>query len=219
MNDSLLPIILLSLQVSALATLFGTMLGIPIGSIIGLYAFPGRNVAMAFLYTLMGFPTVLIGVIVYLILSRYGPLGDLQLLFTPAAMVIAQTLLTTPVIAGLTMSAVYMKEKSLAETAQSLGATCLQTIAVIIRESKKGIWTGIATAFGRAISEVGAVMLVGGNIEGSTRVMTTAIILETRQGNMTNALILGLLLLLISFVSQVFLMIGMIAAFQKHKAG
>lgn len=219
MNDSLLPIIILSLQVSALATLFGTLLGIPIGSFIGLYSFPGRNVTMAFLYTLMGFPTVLIGVIVYLILSRYGPLGGLELLFTPTAMVFAQTLLTTPIIAGLTMSAVYMKDKSLTETAQSLGATRIQTIAVIIRESKKGIWTGIATAFGRAISEVGAVMLVGGNIEGSTRVMTTAIILETRQGNITNALILGLVLLLISFVSQVFLMIGMMTAFQNHKAG
>lgn len=219
MNDSLLPIILLSLQVSSLATLFGTILGIPIGSVIGMFTFPGRNLTMAFLYTLMGFPTVLIGVIVYLLLSRYGPLGNLELLFTPSAMVIAQTLLTTPVIAGLTMSAVYMKEKSLAETAQSLGATRIQTVAIIIRESKKGIWTGIATAFGRAISEVGAVMLVGGNIQGSTRVMTTAIILETRQGNMTNALVLGLVLLLITFISEVFLMIGMIAAFQKNKAG
>ncbi|GAB7388302.1 ABC transporter permease [Bacillaceae bacterium] len=216
MEENLIQIIILSLQTSSLAVLFGTLIGLPIGAAIGLFAFPGRNIVMALIYTLMGTPTVLIGVFVYLLLSRHGPLGELRLLFTPSAIVIAQTFLTAPVILGLTMSAVYRIDKNVVETLQSLGATRRQSVIVILKEAKKGIWTGIATAFGRAISEVGAVMLVGGNIEGHTRVMTTAIILETRQGNIQSALILGFFLLLVSFVVQTILMLGMLNVFHKR---
>lgn len=219
MSESLSDIIFLSLQVSITAVAIGMLIGIPIGVVMGLFSFPGRQVLMAVIYTLTGFPTVLIGVIVYLLLSRYGPLGPLELLFTPTAMIIAQVVLTTPIIAALTMSSVFEKEKTLAETLQSLGANTWQMIGVIIAESRKGIWTGIATAFGRAISEVGAVMLVGGNIEGSTRVMTTAIILETRKGNLDDALFLGLVLLLLSFVVNVFLMLGMLKTYRKSGNG
>jgi tungstate transport system permease protein len=215
MKDDLIHIIFLSLFVSSLAVIIGILFGIPIGALIGLFSFTGRRFLIAVIYTWMGFPTVLIGVLVYLLLSRHGILGDLGWLFTPKAMVMAQSFLTTPIIMGLTMSAVYSKEKVLTETAQSLGATKVQMTFVLIKEARKGIWIGIATAFGRAISEVGAVMLVGGNIEGSTRVLTTAIILETRQGNLDAALLLGLVLLLVSFIVQVFLMMGMMEMYQR----
>jgi tungstate transport system permease protein len=214
-KEDLIQIIFLSLSVSSLAVIIGMVLGIPIGALIGLFSFPGRRFLIAVIYTLMGFPTVLIGVLVYMMLSRHGILGDFTWLFTPKAMVMAQSFLTTPIIMGLTMSAVYSKEKVLTETAQSLGATRWQMILVLLREAKKGIWIGVATAFGRAISEVGAVMLVGGNIEGSTRVLTTAIILETRKGNLDAALVLGFVLLLISFIVQAFLMMGMMELYQR----
>lgn len=216
-KEDLIQVIFLSLSVSSLAVFIGMVLGIPIGALVGLFSFPGRRFLIAFIYTLMGFPTVLIGVLVYLMLSRHGILGDFTWLFTPKAMVMAQSFLTTPIITGLTMSAVYSKEKVLTETAQSLGATKWQMIFVLLREARKGIWIGIATAFGRAISEVGAVMLVGGNIEGSTRVLTTAIILETRKGNLDAALVFGFVLLLVSFLVQVFLMMGMMELYQRGR--
>ncbi|MFM1651821.1 ABC transporter permease [Brevibacillus sp. B_LB10_24] len=205
-----LEIIWLSLQVTTSAVFFGALIGIPAGALLGLYAFPGRRLAVTIVYTLMGLPPVLIGVIVYLLLSKHGPLGSLQLLFTPEAMVIAQFVLVTPILAGLTMSAVQAKERTYSETAKSLGATPVQLVWTIVKESRKGIWAGIAAAYGRAISEVGAVMLVGGNIEHHTRVMTTAIILETRMGHYETGLYLGLVLLLISFVFNSFLMMGVL---------
>lgn len=209
-NPDVIEIIILSLQVSTSALLVGTLIGIPIGTLLGLFSFPGRQMIIALIYTLMGFPPVLVGVIVYLLLSREGVLGEWELLFTPQAMMIAQVILVTPIITGLTLSAIYSKEKVFAETAQSLGASYLQMIWTLIRESRKGIWAALATAYGRAISEVGAVMLVGGNIDHHTRVMTTAIILETRKGNFQLGLALGLVLLIISFIMNSFLMMGML---------
>jgi tungstate transport system permease protein len=217
MKADIIHVIFLSLFVSSIAVIIGIIFGMPLGALIGLFSFPGRRFFISLIYTWMGFPTVLIGVLVYMLLSRNGILGDLSWLFTPNAMIMAQAFLTTPIIMGLTMSAVYSKEKVLTETAQSLGATKWQMIFVLVREARKGIWIGIATAFGRAISEVGAVMLVGGNIEGSTRVLTTAIILETRKGNLDVALVLGLVLLLVSFIVQVFLMMGMMEMYQKGR--
>lgn len=209
-NPDVMEIIILSLKVSTTAVIIGMLLGIPIGTLLGLFSFPGRQIIIALIYTLMGFPPVLVGVIVYLMLSRGGVLGELELLFTPSAMMIAQVILVTPIITGLTLSAIYSKEKVFAETAQSLGANRWQIVWTLIRESRKGIWAALATAYGRAISEVGAVMLVGGNIDHHTRVMTTAIILETRKGNFQIGLALGLILLLISFVMNSFLMMGML---------
>ncbi|MGE5701254.1 MAG: ABC transporter permease [Clostridia bacterium] len=207
----ILEVIWLSLQVTTTAIMIGMLIGIPFGAFFGLYSFPGKRLAIILVYTCMGLPPVLVGVIVYLLLSRYGPLGSLGLLFTPEAMIIAQVILVTPIISGLTMSAVQAKERAFFETAKSLGASPVQLIITIVKESRKGIWSGIAAAYGRAISEVGAVMLVGGNIEHHTRVMTTAIILETRMGNFTSGLLLGLVLLAISFLFNSFLMAGVLA--------
>ncbi|QQE73366.1 ABC transporter permease [Brevibacillus composti] len=210
MTPEVWEIIWLSLKVTTTAILLGACAGIPLGAFLGLYSFPGKRLAVILIYTCMGLPPVLVGVLVYLLLSRYGPLGSLGLLFTPEAMVIAQFVLVTPILAGLTMSAVHSKERAYWETAKSLGASPWQLVATIIREARKGIWAGVAAAYGRAISEVGAVMLVGGNIEHHTRVMTTAIILETRMGNFSAGLQLGLVLLLISFLFNSFLVSGVL---------
>ncbi|MEW9668578.1 ABC transporter permease [Ammoniphilus sp. 3BR4] len=218
-NPDVIAVILLSLQVSATAVIIGMLLGIPLGAVIGLFSFPGRKLIIALIYTMMGFPPVLIGVVVYLLLSRQGILGGWELLFTPSAMVLAQIILVTPIITGLTLTAVYSKERFFAETAQSLGANRLQMVWALVKESRKGIWAAVATAFGRAISEVGAVMLVGGNIEGHTRVMTTAIILETRKGNFEVGLTLGIVLLLISFAINSFLLVGMLRGIQGSGRG
>jgi tungstate transport system permease protein len=203
-----MEIIGLSIQVSTIAIIIGMLLGIPCGAYLGLYTFPGKRILVVLVFTFMGLPPVLIGVIVYMLLSKYGLLGYFELLFTPKAMVIAQSILVTPIITGLTMSAVQARERTYWETAKSLGASPFQLVWAILKEARSGIWSGISTAYGRAISEVGAVMLVGGNIEHETRVMTTAIILETRKGNYDFALQIGVVLLLISFIFNSFLVAG-----------
>jgi tungstate transport system permease protein len=203
-----MEIIGLSIQVSTIAIIIGMLLGIPCGAYLGLYTFPGKRILVVLVFTFMGLPPVLIGVIVYMLLSKYGLLGYFELLFTPKAMIIAQSILVTPIITGLTMSAVQARERTYWETAKSLGASPFQLVWAILKEARSGIWSGISTAYGRAISEVGAVMLVGGNIEHETRVMTTAIILETRKGNYDFALQIGVVLLLISFIFNSFLVAG-----------
>lgn len=214
-DTALYEIIFLSLKVSLTATGIGMLIGIPFGTFLGMYRFRGRQVVVVLVYTLMGLPPVLVGVLVYLLLSAKGPLGQWQLLFSPTAMIIAQILLVTPIITGLTMVAVRGKVREYLETAVSMGANRLQTAWIIIRESRLGIIAAIVTAFGRAIAEVGAVMLVGGNIEHMTRVMTTSIILETRKGNFDLALGLGLVLLLISFAINAFLVTGSLQYLQR----
>lgn len=214
-DPALYEIIFMSLKVSLAAIGIGMLLGIPFGTFLGMFRFRGRQIVVVLVYTMMGLPPVLAGVLVYLLLSAKGPLGQWQLLFTPTAMVIAQTLLVTPIISGLTMVAVKGKVKEYLETAISMGANRTQTAWIIIREAKLGIMAAIVTAFGRAIAEVGAVMLVGGNIEHSTRVMTTAIILETRKGNFILGLGLGLVLLLISFIINGFLVSGVLKYLQR----
>ncbi len=160
---------------------------------------------MRLTYTLMGLPPVLAGVVVFLILSASGPLGRLHLLFTPAAMVIAQTLLVLPIVTGLTSVTVAGKDREIRETALALGATPRQAATKVLVEARLGITGALAAGLGRAIGEVGAVMLVGGNIAGFTRVMTTAIVLETRKGDYTLGLWLGLILLVVAFlVNSVF---------------
>lgn len=210
MTQDVWEVIWLSLQVTTVSVLIGMLLGIPTGTFLGLYSFRGKRLVVALIYTCMGLPPVLVGVVVYMLLSRYGPLGTLGLLFTPEAMIIAQIVLVTPILSGLTMSAVQAKERAYWETAKSLGASPVQMMLTIVKEARGGIWSGVAAAYGRAISEVGAVMLVGGNIEHHTRVMTTAIILETRTGNFTAGLQLGLVLLAISFLFNSFLMAGVL---------
>lgn len=207
-SSSLYEIVLLSLRVSGIALALSTLIGIPLGAVLGLGRFPGRRLMVAFMYTGMGFPPVVIGLFVYLLLSRSGPLGRIDAswipdLFTPGAMVIAQAIIAFPLVAGFTMAAVLGVDPGLRQQVRSLGATDWQTTLTVLMEARVGVIVSIIAGFGGIISEVGAVMLVGGNIEGRTRVLTTAIVLETRQGNFDLALALGAILLGITFIINV----------------
>ena len=201
-NPALVEIVTLTLRVSGTALLISTVIGIPLGSWLGLSRFLGRRLVIAFLYTGMGFPPVVVGLFVYLLLSRSGPLGVLGWLFTPRAMIVAQTIIAFPMVAGFTMAAVMGVDSNLRQQVLSLGATPWQTTLAILSEAKVGVVVSIIAGFGSIISEVGAVMLVGGNIAGSTRVLTTAIVLETRQGAFDLAITLGIILLSLSFLAN-----------------
>ena len=198
-------IVALSLQVSGIALAFSTLVGIPLGVFLGLRRFVGRRVLIALLYTGMGLPPVVVGLFVYLMLSRSGPMGSLQWpivprLFTSGAMVVAQTIISLPLVAGFTMAAVMGVDPNLSQQVRSLGATSWQTTLAILTEARIGVVVSIIAGFGSIISEVGAVMLVGGNIENATRVLTTAVVLETSKGKFDLAIALGLILLSIAFV-------------------
>lgn len=207
-SSELAEIILLSLQVSGVALVISTLIGIPIGAVLGLNRFIGRRLIIALLYTGMGFPPVVIGLFVYLLLSRSGPLGSLHLsfipaLFTPEAMIVAQTIISFPLVAGFTMAAVMGVDPHLRQQVMALGATKQQAALAVLMEARVGVIVAIIAGFGSIISEVGAVMMVGGNIEGKTRVLTTAIVLSTRQGEFNLAIALGLILLGITFLVNV----------------
>jgi tungstate transport system permease protein len=207
MGSALSEIVILSLQVSGTALFFATLIGIPLGVVMGLRRFVGRRLVVALLYTGMGFPPVVIGLFVYLMLSRSGPLEALAIslvpdLFTPGAMVIAQTIISFPLVAGFTMAAVMGVEPQLRQQVRSLGATEWQTAVMVLSEARVGVVVSVIAGFGSVISEVGAVMLVGGNIEHKTRVLTTAIVLETRKGNFDLAIALGFVLLGLSFLTN-----------------
>lgn len=210
-TNELNEIILLSLQVTGLALLISTLIGIPAGALLGLNRFPGRGLLVALLYTGMGFPPVVIGLFVYLMLSNNGPLGSLHLdfipsLFTPGAMVVAQTIIAFPLIAGFTMAAVMGVDQQLRQQVLALGATSRQAALAVLMEARIGVIVAVIAGFGGIISEVGAVMMVGGNIEGRTRVLTTAIVLSTRQGEFSLAIALGLILLGITFLVNLAMM-------------
>lgn len=190
----------MSLFVSVLSTLIASTAGIALGIPVSIKDFRLKRLLMRVTDTLMSIPPVLMGLVVYLLLSRNGPFGGLQLLFTPAAMIIAQTLLIIPIVFGLTCSTLSRTAQEVKKTCLSLGAQSRDVFVAIIKESKIQILTLVTVAFGRAISEVGAVMMVGGNIKGHTRVMTTFIALETGKGNFTEAIIIGIILLFISFL-------------------
>lgn len=193
-------IVFLSLRVSGIALFLSILIGIPLGCWLGLSHFPGRRIATVIVYTGMGFPPVVIGLFVYLMLSRSGPLGILGWLYTPSAMVISQIIIAFPLVAGFTMAAIMAVNPNLKPQLLSLGATRWQATLTLLREARIGVIVAIIAGFGGIISEVGAVMMVGGNIEGSTRVLTTAIVLETRQGHFDIAIALGIILLAISFL-------------------
>lgn len=200
LDPQLLGIIGLSLKVSGLALVFSTLFGIPLASLIGFKPFFGRGVLISLLNTFMGLPPVVVGLFVFLVLSRSGPLGFLGLLYSPTAMIIAQTILAFPIVASLCHSAIVNVNPVIRQAATTLGATPFQTALTIIREARYGIMAAIIAAFGRVMAEVGAILIVGGNIAGYTRVMTTTIALETDKGNFELALALGILLLTISLV-------------------
>ncbi len=200
MIETFLPIVTLSLAVSGIALAIASVLGFPLGAWLALSRVPGKRVIEALIYTGMAFPPVVVGLAVYLLLSRSGPLGDLGWLFTTRAMVVAQVIIAFPMVAGLTQTAIDGLDPALRTQLRALGASPTQVMWTLLAEARIGVLSALIAAFGSIISEVGAVMLVGGNIEGQTRVMTTAIVLETRQGNFELALALGALLLSLTFV-------------------
>lgn len=193
-------IISLSLFVSGLATIITSLVFIPIGIHLGLKDFKGKRFFSRILYTLMSIPSVIVGLIVAIILSRRGPFGHLDLLYTPKAMIIAQTLLVAPLILGLTYSLAKNRGKEIEETGKTLGANNTEIIILTIKEFKLDLMVSIVTGFSRAISEVGAVMIVGGNIKHRTRVMTTTISMMNSMGDYPMAIALGIVLLILSFI-------------------
>lgn len=199
-DGALWSIIALSLWVSGVALLLSAIAGVPLGAWIGLRSFPGRRLITTLIYTGMGLPPVVVGLVIYLLLSRAGPLGALGWLFTPRAMIAAQTVISLPLVVGLTMTAVEGVGADLRTQLRALGATPAQIARAVLWEARSGMLVALVAGFGSIISEVGAVMLVGGNIEGATRVLTTAIVLETRKGAFDQALALAFVLLGLTFV-------------------
>jgi len=215
LNSEVLNITLLSLRVSGTAVLIGALIGVPIGMVLGLGRFRGKQSLMRFIditlrsivNTFMGLPPVVVGLVVYLLLTASGPLGPLGLLYSPTAMIITQLIMAVPIITGVTMSAVGSVEKAIREKALSLGATDQQAAWMVLREARMGVLTAIIVAFGAAISEVGGIMITGGNIRWVTRTLTTAIVVEVELGNFALAISLGVILLSIAFAINLVLTI------------
>jgi tungstate transport system permease protein len=193
----LVAIVELSLRVSLIATLVSACIGLPLGAAIAVGSFGGRRALTVILNTLMGLPPVVVGLMVYLLLSRAGPLGELGILFTPTAMVIAQTILIAPIVAALSRQVVADAWGESREQLVSLGADAWTSALALLVDVRYTLFTIVLAGFGRAVAEVGAVMIVGGNIDGVTRVMTTTIALETSKGDLPLALALGIVLLAI----------------------
>ena len=198
LDPNLVEILTLSIEVSLAAVIIASLLGFAIGGALAVYRFPGRGVVSAVLSALMGLPPVVAGLVVYLLLSNVGPLGVLQLLYTPTAMIIAQVLLVTPIIGALTRQACEDLLEEYDEQLRSLGASSSAIVSTLLWDGRYRLITAVLAGFGRAIAEVGAVMIVGGNIDHVTRTMTTAIALETSKGNIALALALGIVLLTIA---------------------
>ena len=192
-----------SLRISGTAALLASLICIPAASFIHFHNFPGKRALINIIQTLFSVPTVVIGLFVFVFLSRAGPLGTLQLLFTPTAMIIGQMILVTPILLGLTISALSGVDKTVRDTALSLGASDFQTIMVILREARYAVVAALIMGFGRAISEVGCALMIGGNIRGFTRIITTAISLETSKGELELAIALGIILLSLSLIVNV----------------
>jgi tungstate transport system permease protein len=189
----------LSLAVSGVATLLSLLIGIPLGTLLGMVKFPGRRFIISLINTGMGLPPVVVGLVVSIFLYRYGPLGALHLLFTPSAMVIAQFIIAFPIVAGFTMAATQQIEPKLKLQILSLGASRVQLIWLLLKEARLPLLAAIMAGFGAVISEVGASMMVGGNIFGQTRVLTTAIVGENSKGEYAYAIALGVILLALVF--------------------
>ncbi len=194
-DAKLMAIVLLSLQVSFTATLLACLFGMPIGALLAVGRFPGRRPLIVLFNGLMGLPPVVVGLLVYLLLSRAGPLGSFGLLFTPQAMVIAQTILILPIVTALTRQVIEDAWLEHREQLRSLGASRTRSAQTLLWDSRFSLSTAGLAGFGRAVAEVGAVMIVGGNIDSLTRVMTTTIALETSKGDLPLALALGLILI------------------------
>ncbi len=215
LDPEVIDITLLSLRVSGTAVLIGSLIGVPIGMFLGFSHFRGKQYLLRFVdvalrsivNTFMGLPPVVVGLVVYLLLTGSGPLGPLGLLYSPTAMVITQLIMAIPIIIGVVMSAVGSVEKAIREKALSLGATDRQAAWMVLREARMGVLTAIIVAFGAATSEVGGIMITGGNIRWFTRTLTTAIVQEVNLGEFDTAITLGVILLSMAFIINLILTI------------
>ena len=201
-DSELAAIVMMSLQVSAAAILFALAVGVPTGTWLALGRFPGRRLLVAIANAGMGLPPVVVGLTVAILLWRSGPFGAWGLLYTPAAMIIAQLIIALPIVIALTISAIQSLDPQIVMETKALGASPRQSVLVLWREARLGLLAAAMAGFGGAISEVGAVLMVGGNIRGQTRVMTTAIVMETRMGRFNLAIGLSILLLIIVFLAN-----------------
>jgi tungstate transport system permease protein len=204
-DPMVLQITFLSIAVSGTATLLGALIGIPIGAAISLKQFRGKSAVVQVVNTLTGLPPVVVGLVLYLMLSSSGPLGFLKLLYTPQAMILAQLLMVVPITTSITISSVSSIDPEVREAAMSLGAGQLSETMIVLNEARLGLLTSVVVGFGSAISEVGAIMMVGGNLLGYTRALTTAIVLLTNQGEFAEAIALGIILLSLAFVVNILL--------------
>ena len=194
-----------TLRIAGTSCLLASLISLPLGSFIHFRQFRGKRVLINIIQTLFSVPTVIVGLFVFVLVSRAGPLGELGILFTPAAMVIGQMILITPILLGLTISALSGVSKEVVETATSLGASGSQLVLLVLREARYAVLAALILGFGRAISELGIAMMIGGNIRGFTRVMTTAISLATTRGELELALALGIILLFLALVINIVL--------------
>jgi tungstate transport system permease protein len=204
-DPELWGIILRTLAISGVATLLAMITGVPLGYALARAHFPGRTGLLALVNTGMGMPPVVVGLVVWLLLTRSGPLGGLDLIYTRRAMILAQYLIATPLVVGFTAASVQALPPQLPDLLASLGAGRLRALWILSREAKLGLLVAVMAGFGAIVSEVGASMTVGGNLRGSTRVLTTAIVTETSRGNLPVALALGLVLLLLAFLVNLLL--------------
>lgn len=198
-DPEVMKITLLSLQVSGSATLISLLIGISIGTMVALAEFPGRRFVVSLINTGMGLPPVVVGLFVTIFLWRNGPLGFLGVLYTPTAMIIAQAIIATPIVMGITLAAIQALPKNLRLQILALGATRFQMVWILVKEAKLPLLAGVMAGFGGVISEVGASIMVGGNIKGYSRVLTTATVMETSRGNFDIAIALGIILLLLAY--------------------
>jgi tungstate transport system permease protein len=215
-DTTLMSIVTLSLGVSLIAVLIAAAIGLPVGALLAITRFPGRQAVIAVLNALMGLPPVVVGLLIYLMLSRAGPLGSFGLLFTPTAMVIAQAVLITPIIAALARQVIEDAWREYEDQLRSLGASTLAATRTLLWDTRFALTTVVLAGFGRAAAEVGAVMIVGGNIDGVTRVMTTAIALETSKGDLPLALGLGMVLVAIVISVNLLAHVVKLAAQRHH---
>jgi len=199
-DGELYKILGLTVCMTLLSTVFSVLTGFPAGAVLASLSFPGKKLLRRIIQTCMGLPPVVAGLFVFLLLSRRGPMGSLQLLFSLPAMVIAQFILIFPIVTSLTLAAIESRQKAINQTISTLGLPRYKIYLLLLWECRGSLLTVVLTGFGRSLSEVGAVMMVGGNIQGKTRVMTTAIMLETSKGNFGAAIALGLVLLIMAFL-------------------
>lgn len=205
LDAEVLAVTLLSLKISCSATLASLVIGIPAGVVLALADFPGRRLVISLVNTGMGLPPVVVGLFVTLFLWRNGPFGFLEILYTPTAMVLAQAVIATPIVTGITVASIQNLPANLKLQVQALGATRMQTVWLLIREARLPLLAAVMAGFGGVISEVGASIMVGGNIKGQTRVLTTATVMETGKGNFDVAIALSLILLILAFGVNYFL--------------